>query len=410
MSSSIRASARAQRHVGRLAHALRTWPYADTLRTLRQRFREDRLALTAGALTFTTVISLVPLMTVMLAIFTAFPIFGKFQAALQQYLLESLVPENIARPVLRELTSFAGKASRLGGAGFVVLVVAAVALVLTIDRTLNAIWRVREPRPLSQRLLLYWAALTLGPLLSGMSLSLTSYAISESKGIVEALPGGLALLLALLEFGLLAAGSAAMFRFVPNVHVRWAHAWAGGIFVAFGFLVAKRGLAWYVTTVPTISVVYGTFATVPILLMWIYLGWVVVLLGAVIAAYAPSLAMRAMRMPDRPGQRFALAVSVLRALAAQRGRPPHGLTLEALATTLRIDPLQIEPVLETLHALDWCSRLDDVGPPRYVLLIEPSTSAASPLIDRLLLDDRAATGAFRARAGLAHMTVADLIG
>ncbi|WP_088286658.1 YihY family inner membrane protein [Ideonella sp. A 288] len=410
MSSTQLVRAGVQRHVASLAHVLRTWPWFDTLRTLRLRFREDHLGLTASSLTFTTLISLVPLMTVMLALFTAFPMFAKFQASLQQYLVQSLVPDNIARPVLQALTTFAGKASRVGGVGVVVLVFTALALVFTIDRTLNAIWRVPKPRPLAHRVLVYWAAMTLGPLLLGISLTITSYALSASKGFVNALPGGLTLLLGVLEFVMLAGGMAALFRYVPNTHVRWKHAWAGGVFVSLGFEIAKRVLGWYVASVQTYSVVYGAFATLPIFLLWIYLGWVIVLLGAVIAAYAPSLALRVVRMPDRPGQRFALAVAVLRTLAATRGRPPHGLGLEAIAGALRIDPLQVQPVLEDLHGLDWCSRLDDDGDPRHILLIEPTTTPAAPLVDRLLLEDRAATHAFRDRAGLARLTVADLIG
>ena len=133
------------------AHDIAAFPWRSTVHTLHERFRADRLGLTASSLTFTTTIALVPLMTVALAIFSAFPMFGKLQVALQRWLVESLVPENIARQVLGYLTQFAGQASRLGSLGVVVLFVTALALVLTIDRTLNGIWRVRRPRPLAQR-------------------------------------------------------------------------------------------------------------------------------------------------------------------------------------------------------------------------------------------------------------------
>ena len=185
---------------------LRSWPWIDTARRLRQRLREDRLAVTAGSLTFTTLIAMVPLLTVMLALFSAFPVFARFQAALQQYFLQNLIPDAIARPVLAALTQFAAKANRLGSVGLVFLLCSALALMLTIDRTLNAIWRVRNPRPIAQRVLVYWAAATLGPLVLGVSLSLTSYVLSASKGIVSELPGGLSLLLNTIEFALLAAG------------------------------------------------------------------------------------------------------------------------------------------------------------------------------------------------------------
>ena len=392
-----------------LAGVLRHWPWFDTLRTLRQRFREDHLALTAGSLTFTTLISLVPLVTVMLAVFTAFPMFGRFQLSVQQYFVQALVPDNIARPVLQALTQFAGKASKLGSVGLLLLGVTALALMFTIDRTLNGIWRVPRPRPLAQRVLVYWAALTLGPLLLGVSLSLTSLAVSSSRGLVGALPGGLSLLVDLLEFSLLAAGMALLFRFMPNTHVRWRHAWAGAVFVALGFEAAKRALGWYVKSVPGYSMVYGAFATLPIFLLWIYLSWLIVLFGAVIAAYAPSLALRVVRRPDRPGERFALAVALLQALATARVADHRGLSAEALAGQLRTDPLQVEPVLDDLLALGWCGRLDEEGAQRHVLLIDLAATPAQPLVDRLLLHDQDSTAAFRRRSGLDALSVADLL-
>ena len=413
MNSTLPVASQARFSPAGLLRALRQWPWFDTLRTLRLRLREDHLALSAGSLTFTTLISLVPLATVMLALFTAFPLFSRFQLALQQYFLQSLVPDNIARPVLQMLTQFAGKANKLGAVGLIVLGLTALALMFTIDRTLNAIWRVPRPRPLAQRVLVYWAALTLGPLVLGASLSLTSYALSVSfsapRGGANGLPGGLALLLASIEFGVLATGMAALFRFVPNTHVRWAHAFAGGVFAALGFQLVKRGLAWYVSQVPSFSVLYGAFATLPILLLWIYLSWLIVLLGAVIAAYAPSLAMRVVRLPDWPGERFALAVALLQVLNQSRSSEQPGLGTEALAGLLRVDPLQVEPVLHELLALGWCGRLDEAGDQRHVLLIHIDHTPAQPLVDRLLLRDHRVTRLFRQRAGLGRMTVADLL-
>ena len=392
-----------------LAQTLRTWPWFETARTLRQRFREDRLGITASSLTFTTLIALVPLLTVMLALFSAFPMFAKFQGALQQYLLQSLVPDGIAKPVLGTLTQFASKANRLGTAGLVVLLVSALALMLTIDRTLNAIWRVRKPRPIAQRVLVYWAALTLGPLLLGMSLTLSSYALTSSRGIVDVLPGGLALALQTLEFVLLWLGMSALFHYVPNTEVRWRHALAGGLFVAVGFEVAKRALGWYVGAMPGLSMVYGAFATLPILLLWIYLSWLIVLFGAVIAAYAPSLQMHLVPQRDAPGQRFALAVSLLRELQRARAVPPHGLSLAQLAASQRTDTLQIEPLVEQLMGLGWVARVDEEPTKRLVLLCDAVTTHAEPLIDRLLLAPDLRTQAFRLRAGLGRVTLAELI-
>jgi len=392
-----------------LLDTLRHWPWSDTLRTLRERFREDRLGLTAGSLTFTTLIALVPLVTVMLAVFSAFPMFANFQTALQKYFLQSLVPDNIAAPVLRALTMFASKASRMGTAGLLLLAATALAMVLTIDRTLNTIWRVRQRRPFAQRLLVYWTALTLGPLALGISLSVASYALSASKGLVAALPGGLTVLLDAIEFGLLATVAAAVFYYVPYTAVRWRHAWAGAIFVAVAFELAKKLLAWYVDSVPTYSMVYGAFATAPILLLWIYLVWVIVLLGAVIAASAPSLQLGLARRDSVPGWRFELALGALRALVDARRSSAGGLSLIALAQALRVDPLQLEPLMELLIELGWIGRLDEAGSPRWVLLCEPVNTLIAPLVDQTLLAPAAVTAGFRHGAGVDRLSLADVL-
>ncbi len=396
--------------VSELPETLQTWPWIDTLRTLAQRFREDRLGVTAGSLTFTTLISLVPLLAVMLAVFSAFPMFDQFQGSVQRYFLQSLIPDTIAKPVLAALTQFAAQSSRLGGAGLTVLIITAIALMLTIDRALNNIWRVRRPRPIAQRVLVYWAAVTLGPVLLGVSLTLTSYAFSQSAGMADALPGGVTLLLNIAEFLLLALGVAALFHYVPNTEVRWRHALAGGIFVAAGFELAKRVLTWYLASIPTYSLVYGAFATLPIFLIWLYLGWVIVLLGAVIAAYAPSLQMRIVGLGETPGRRFELAIALLRQLEQARSAGLGGVSVFQLCSRLRIDPLQVEPILEELCQLDWIGRLFEDTQSRYVLLRDPATTAAAPLIARFLVGPTPALEGFWRRADFDDIKLGDLIG
>jgi membrane protein len=394
--------------LGELSQTLQQWPWLDTARTLRERFREDRLGLTASSLTFTTLIALVPLVTVMLAVFSAFPMFAGFQRALEQWFVQSLVPDGIAKPVLAALTQFAGKAARMGSAGLALLVLTALALMLTIDRALNSIWRVRRPRGFTQRVLVYWSALTLGPLLLGVSLSLTTWVLGRSR-MLGSVPGGLSLLLNSVEFVLMTLGMAGLFHYVPNTHVRWRHALAGGVFVALGLEVAKRLLGWYVGSVPTYSAVYGAFATVPILLLWIYVGWLIVLWGAVIAAYAPSLSMHVTRMRSGPGQRFTLSVAVLQVLARSRSGSSHGLMLHQIAAATGTDPLQVEPVVDTLVEMDWVGRLDEEGGQRLVLLADPATTPAAPLIDSMLIAPAAAARAMRERIGVDGLKLQELI-
>ena len=362
------------------------FPWKNTALTLRERFKEDQLGLTASSLTFTTIISIVPLLTVALAIFSIFPMFGKMQTGLQQLLVESLIPDNIGRQVFSYLGQFASKASKIGWVGAIAFVVSALMLILTIDRKLNDIWRVRKTRHLARRVIVYWTLLTLGPLLLGLSLTFSSYAMSASKGWVSGLPGGVKVLLDAVEFVAIAFGLAAMYRFVPNTHVRWTHALIGGVFASLGLELAKRGLAWYLASVPTMSAVYGTFATVPILLIWIYVAWVVVLLGAVLAAYSPSLKSGIARRGDTPGWNFQLAVEILQALV----KDGMGKNLETLSKELRVDDLQLEAPLQTLVKLGWIGQLNEPEE-RYVLLVDPTTTLLKPLTEIFLLPNHVNT-------------------
>jgi membrane protein len=391
-----------------LIATLKVFPWRNTAHVLRERFREDRLGLTASSLTFTTTIALVPLFTVALAIFTAFPIFAKMQGVLQQWLIESLVPDNIARNVLGYLTQFASKASRLGAVGLALLLASALALIFTIDRTLNNIWRVRRSRPFAQRLLVYWAALTLGPVLLAGSLTLTSYALSLSKGVVGILPGGLRVLIDVLEFVLLAGGMAMLYRFVPNTRVLRAHAWSGGVFVALGFMVAKKLLAVYLASVPSYSAIYGAFATVPIMLLWIYIAWVIVLLGAVIAAYLPSLLQGVQRRGGTPGWRFQLCIEIIQHLHRARTTPAKGLTIAQLGVAMQVDALQIEPVMAVLSAQDYASEIAD-GSGRYVMLCEPEQIAMASLVEKLLLATGPSVQGFLNRSSVASLNGRDVL-
>jgi membrane protein len=394
---------------GLLVSTLNRWPWRLMVQSLHLRFREGRLGLTAGSLTFTTLISLVPLLTVMLALFTAFPIFSSFQVALEQYFVKSLIPANIAKPVLGALTQFASKANRLGAVGLVALGLSALALMLTIDRTLNSIWQVQRPRPFTQRLLVYWAALTAGPLVLGGSLALTSYAITTGHGLLSNLPFRLALLFSGIEFLVMAVGVAALFRYVPNTDVRWRHALAGGVFVTLGFNVAKTVLAWYFKSVPTFSTLYGAFATVPIFLVWLYAGWVIVLLGALLAANAPSLSTGMLRRPEAPGLSLELALGVLRELRLAQALGEGGVSTLGLAARLRVDPLQLEPVLDQLGDLDLIGRLEEGGAQRLVLLGVPEHVAAAPLLRAMLAERTMSLAPLWQRSSWEKLSVADLL-
>jgi membrane protein len=397
---------------------LRRFPWRNTAITLRERFREDRLGQTASSLTFTTVMALVPLFTVGLAIFSAFPMFARFEGVVEKWLVQSLVPDQIARTVLKYLHQFSSKAGELGWLGAVVLLITALALILTIDRKLNDIWRVRKLRPLSHRVLTYWAVLTLGPLMLAVSASLTTYLFSASKGLIAGPGASWLWVLDVLEYFMVVAGLAALYHYVPNARVRWSHAFISGLLVSAAIEVVKKGLGWYLGEVPTYSAVYGAFATVPILLIWIYLAWAVVLLGAVVAAYLPSLLRGVARRSDQPGWDYQLSLEILQQLqlahkghaqdAASITELPRGLSAEELAVALRVDALHLEVPMDALLELDWVGKLDETHS-RYVLLANLELMPLAPLVQALLLPKSRHSLAMWHASGWADKTVQEAL-
>jgi membrane protein len=339
-------------------------------------------------------------------------VFGQFQDTIQRWLIESLVPESIARQVLSYLTQFSRKASRLGSVGLVVVLMSAVFLMVTIERTLGQIWGLQRQRPLAQRVLLYWSSITLGPLFLGASLAITSYVVTASRDVVDVLPGSIRWLLDSFEFVLLTACVSGLYFYVPYTRVRWRHAITAGLFVAGALELAKKLMALYLLQVPTYSLIYGAFAALPILLVWIYVTWLLVLLGAVLAASLPELGRPSWRKPDGAGWSFRLALEVLGELNAAKQSELRGLSTDELATRLRVELSELRPVLEVLRSLDWVGRLseqNDLGQARQVLLVDPAVVTVAPLADRLLVLRGSATEPIWQQTGLDQIRLAQLL-
>ena len=390
---------------------LAEFPWRQMGGVLYRRFREARLGVSASSLTFTTVLALVPLFTVGLAVFSAFPVFGKFQDTIQRWLVDSLVPESISRQVLGYLTQFSRKASRLGSVGLVAVLFSAIALMVTIERTLGQIWRLEHQRPLQQRLILYWSAITLGPLLLGASIAITSYVTTASRGVVEVLPGGLRWLLDSFEFVLLVLCVSGLYFYVPNVRVRWRHALTAGLMAALGIELGKKVLTGYLSGMPTYSAIYGAFAAVPILLIWVYMAWLIVLLGAVVAASLPELGRHHLRRPSGAGWRFQLSLEVVSLLDAARRHADRGLGQTALAQRMRVQPGELDPVLKALVGLDWVGSLQEESgtEPRLVLLVETAQTPLAPLAERLLLRHAESSDTFWGAARMDQLQLADVL-
>lgn len=392
-----------------IGHTLAHFPWRTTASVLSERFREDRLGLVAGSLTFTTITSLVPLLAVALALFSLFPAFAEMQNLLQKWFANNLIPSAIARQVLGYLTAFATKANRLGGWGFAFLLLSSVILVFTIDHSLNNIWRVRQRRPATQRLLIYWALLSLGPLLLAGSLALSSLALAWAQGWLGIEAGAGKTFINMLGIALMVLGLACTYRYVPHSPVRWEHAWIGAMVATTGLEISKIAISWYFFAPgSSAATLYGAFAALPVLFVWVYIAWLMVLFGAVIAAYLPSLLAGVARHGAEPGFAFTLALEILALLHSARLQGLAGYSQTALATRMRVGEVQLEEVLEPLQALGWIGRLgEDEG--RYILLVQPESTPINPLVERLLLAAGASTQRFAHGSHWAHSTLADAL-
>jgi len=324
------------------------------VRAAWERFDEEHCLQLAGSLTYTTLLALVPLMTVALAVATTFPVFGEWTGQLDGWLARNVLPPQIAGAITAYVREFSAAAAKLTALGIAFLAITAVMLMLTIDRGLNQIFRITRARPLAQQLLMYWAVLTLGPVLLGASISMTSVLVSASLGFASELPLLRFEVLRVAPFLLTTAAITLVYLIVPNRRVHARHAMVGGIVAGLGFELMQRGFALYIAQFPTYTLVYGTFATVPIFLLWLYLSWVVVLLGAAVTAVLPGH-RRGEQRGRSPGQQFYEALEVLGSLAeAQR----HGrvLALAQLVRDVRLAPDQCERMLERMQRLGWTAR------------------------------------------------------
>ena len=325
----------------------------DVARFAVRRADRERILEVASSLTFTTILSLVPLVTTIFAVMTALPVFNKMREALRNFMAQNLMPAAISDSIFRYLDQFAANARGLTAIGLISFAVTSIMTMLTIDGALNTIWGVHRPRPLTQRILVYWSILTAGPIVLGVSLTLTSYLASASAGYVTAPPPVMAAALSVAPLVLFTCAYAALYVYVPNRHVEWRDAFVGAFIAALAFELAKRGFAIYVTRFPSYTLIYGALAAVPLLLIWVYYIWVITLLGATIAASLPSIYGRAWNRGQAPGEPYADALRVLRALyrarkAERRGRLP-GLILYRISMEARLDYDSAETVLEKLE-------------------------------------------------------------
>ncbi|MFT6430687.1 MAG: membrane protein [Halopseudomonas sp.] len=268
-------------------------------RYLFSRFSEDNCVKNAAALTYTTLFAVVPVMTVSYAMLAAIPAFDQVGSQVEDFIFSNFVPST--GDTLRQyLIEFSDQARQLTGVGVALLLITALLMLLNIERAFNAIWRIRQPRRGISSFLLYWAVLSLGPLLLGAGFVVSTYLTSLNffgtgatlDTLTRLLLGWIPLLLSVAAFTL-------VYVAVPNTRVPLRHGLAGGVLVALLFEGAKASFALYVALFPGYQLIYGAFAAFPLFLLWIYVSWMIILFGAELVANLGN--SNAWKRPMLPG-------------------------------------------------------------------------------------------------------------
>lgn len=358
--------------------------YKDALVLAISRLIDEGLTSKAASLSYTSITSSVPLLAVILSLFTAFPIFNDFKIYLDQFLSQSLFPENISEQVLGYLNTFADAASSLTAIGTIFLFITAIMLMMTIEDSLNHIFQVRRPRPLLQRILIYWAVLSIGPFALALSLWASATALQQSVlGDFSLLRRTMGFLVPVMFSGLLMS---LVYFIVPNRRIKFRDALVGGFFAAIISGLMRSGFTLYLSKFPSYTLIYGTFAVLPIFLIWIYLSWLIVLLGAYIVSLMPQIRRGMIAQDHRSGTNFLLAIKIIRTLHNQRQLEQPTITESQFSSLIPTSQYQLIFVMDMLADLGYVMRGTDSKEPAWGLVCDDSHSIQS-LIDEFLFGD-----------------------
>ena len=380
------AESRSTRRGGRLRQMAATVA-AFALYSLR-RFNADGCFAASGALSYTTLVSLVPLAVIALGSLSSFPIFAPVRDQLLGLVLENFVP-SIGAQAAWWFRAFADSATQTTAIGAAGILATGVLLLVTVEDQLNLIWRVTAPRPWVQRLLAYWTLITLGPLLVGVSLSLSTYfeiaarqagfgqqalawfTSSWLHGLARAVP-------ALLEFVALTL----LYGLIPNCAVRWRDGAFGAVIATLTIEILKVGFSIYISATSFYSTVYGALAIIPIFLFWMYISWMAVLIGAVVAAALPNWRIDG-RIGEVPagGVRLGLSLALIAALARAQRRGETKST-PALAAELGVATTVIDEHVKPLAEAGFAAHTQSS---RWVLAWSPESATLHDLYQALHL-------------------------
>lgn len=287
---------------------------------IARRFSEERIPQVAASLTFTTLLALVPILTVTVAVASAFPVFDEWSHTFVQFINRTIVPQG-ADMVFDYINAFQEKASKLTAIGSVMLLLTSLMLIQTIDGVFNRIWRVSTQRPLLMKFLVYWALLTFGPLSLGLCWSLLSSGLGYS-GLQMYLPSWIKWLKVGVSIGFITGLLWLLYCLVPNRFVPKMQALMGALLTAICLEVARFLFAWYMGNFKGYALIYGAFAAVPFFLLWLHLLWMLVLTGAVVTSSLSYWQGEAFRRSVGANGRFDDVLKILLLLdsAQQKGQ------------------------------------------------------------------------------------------
>ena len=325
-----------------------------------RRFREGRCAQVAASLAFTSLLSLVPFVTLVAVVFSRFPQSQRFAEVLRGFLLDNLLPDKAGKVIATYALQFSQKATNLTIVGGAVLILTALMLMRTIDQVINQIWRVPGGRPWATRLAAYWVVLSLGPLFLAGGVLAASMMLTASMDLMNE-PAWLEVAgFRVISVTVLTALFGALYFAVPHCTVRPRDAAFAGLLAALGFFVMQRLFGLYLVHFPSYTLVYGAFAVVPIFLLWLYLSWLIILLGAVVAAVLPERSLRRRPLPEFPGRRLYVALLIARELAQAQVEGACR-SVEVLADAARVGHEEVRDILGELASEGMVARRDTGG-------------------------------------------------
>lgn len=344
-----------------------------------------RLPQVAGSLSYTTVLSLVPLLVIVLSILTILPQFQGFQKEIQNFMADNLMPARMSKVVMQQITTFTERSSRLSLVGGIFLIFSSLSTMAIIDRAFDDIWQIKRRSSFRRNVAIYWAVLTLGPFVFGGALLLINYLMHSLN--FNRIPVLGAMLSWILPFALSMLSFAALYVFVPNRKVLWKDALVGGFVAAVIFLLLSKSFSAVFKSFSGYAILYGAFSIIPAFFLWLYVFWWGILFGAGITANLPILKYERWRRETRAGDRLPEALMVLYLLHQAQKSPARMMSWGALQQQIKLNSEELAFIVESLQSLGWVGKVQRVdGGYGWALIADGAQVRLADVYDAFVFD------------------------